>query len=56
MGNHFTLTSRSVAASCFRGLTLGAFERNVTSFMFRRQGDTSGDYKKLLLKLCGGSD
>lgn len=33
----------------------GAIWTNVT-FTFRCQGDTSGDYKKLLLKLCGGSD
>lgn len=52
----YTDISVSCRYSVFHGLMWGAFERNMTSFMFRCQGDTSGDYKKLLLKLCGGSD
>lgn len=32
-----------------------SFEIHI-DFCFVSQGDTSGDYQKLLLKLCGGND
>lgn len=56
MGNHFILTSQYVPA--YRDslrCSCETFEICI-DFCFVSQGDTSGDYKKLLLKLCGGSD